>query len=63
VQAVRNALYIRQDQLFCADSNANITILMPMAPCCRTGLYKLPWDMTVGHRQTNPLFVLQQAVF
>jgi hypothetical protein len=33
-----------------------------MRLCCRAGLYKLPWDMTTpGHRQTNPLFVLQKV--
>jgi hypothetical protein len=29
--------------------------------CVRRGIYKLPWDMTTtGHRQTNPLNVLDK---
>eukprot|EP00892_Ulva_mutabilis_P005099 jgi/Ulvmu1/2961/UM015_0001.1 len=29
----------------------------------KEGAYKLPWDMTtLGHRQTNPLYVLRQSI-
>ena len=57
-----NVLHIDFDEQNRVSFHQVCTSHNSMILCCRAGLYKLPWDMTtLGHRQTNPLFVLQKV--